>query len=130
MLVSKSCGLCHDRQDEQDDDALLSERPRRQCACGDGRRREGGAGEPLLSIRTATECPSWNNASDNYIKSQASYAAGRLNDYGYSDNLIPRNTVQRLNKAFEGYATFELNNNNVSVFNLLKECVVLGNRKK
>ena len=90
----------------------------------------GSIGEVNAIIRTAIECPSWNNASDNYIQSQASYAAGRLNDYGYSDNLIPRNTVQRLNKAFEGYATFELNNNNVSVFNLLKECVVLGNRKK
>jgi hypothetical protein len=90
----------------------------------------GSIGEVNAIIRTATECPSWNNASDNYIKSQASYAAGMLNDYGYSGNLIPRNTVQRLNKAFEGYATFELNNNNVSVSNLLQECVVLGNRKK
>lgn len=82
-------------------------------------------GEVNAIIRTANECPAWNSASDEFIKSQASYAAKSLNDYGNFSN----NDVQRLNKAFAGYATFESNNNKVSVSNHLKGIIVCGNQR-
>ena len=86
----------------------------------------GTIGEANAVLRTATECPAWNFASDNYIQSQASYAAGSLNKY---INTIPTNIIQNLNNAFVGYATFELINNKVSVSNLLQNCTIWGNRK-
>ena len=85
----------------------------------------GTIGEVNAIIRTANECPAWNSASDEFIQSQASYAAKSLNDYGNFSN----NDVQRLNKAFAGYATFELNNNKVSVSNHLKGIIVCGNQR-
>ena len=85
----------------------------------------GTIGEARAITRTATECPAWNLASDNYIQAQASYAAQSLNKYSNS-NTIPQNVVQNLNNAFMGYAAFEFNNNHVSVANNLKECVVIG----
>ena len=85
----------------------------------------GTIGEVNAIIRTANECPAWNSASDEFIQSQASYAAKSLNDYGNFSN----NDVQRLNKAFAEYATFELNNNKVSVSNHLKGIIVCGNQR-
>lgn len=90
----------------------------------------GTIGEAYAIIRTANECQAWTLASDNYIYSQASYAANSLNVYS-KNNTISNITVQRLNNAFAGYASFELQNNSVSVTYNLEECVIIGtNRQK
>ena len=85
----------------------------------------GTIGEVYAIIRTAKECPAWHFASDNHIQSQASYAARSLNSYVENNSVaIPNNVVQNLNGAFIGYATFEINNNKVSVNNLLEEVII------
>lgn len=89
----------------------------------------GSIGEAIAIMRTANECPAWNNASYNYIQSQASYAAISLNKY-IKDNNIPNNVVNNLNMAFNGYAIFELNNKRVSVSNLIQECIVIGTNRQ
>ena len=85
----------------------------------------GTIGEVNAIIRTAIECPAWNYASDNYIQSQASYAAKSLSQYSYN-NIIPQDIFQKLNTAFTGYVTFEIVNNQLTVNNNLKECIVVG----
>ena len=76
-------------------------------------------------MRTAKECPSWNNASDDYIQAQASYASKSLNDYARR-KTIPNNVVQDLNNTFKGCASFEIINNKISTSLFLQECVILG----
>ena len=85
---------------------------------------DGTIGEALAIIRTANECPAWSNASDDYIDSQVRYAQKSLNQYG-KKNIIPNDVVQRLNDAFIGSYTFELNinNNSVSFSKNLQECI-------
>ena len=83
----------------------------------------GTIGEVNAIIRTANECPAWTKASDSYIQSQASYAASSLNG-NRSGIAIPNSIIKKLNDAFLGCAKFELNNNKVTVSNILKECVI------
>lgn len=60
-------------------------------------------------------------------KAKRSYAAKSLNQYSYN-NIIPQDIFQKLNTAFTGYATFEIVNNQVTVNNNLKECIVVGRK--
>ena len=76
-------------------------------------------------MRTAKECPSWNNASDDYIQAQALYASKSLNQYA-RQNTIPNNVVQDLNNTFKGCASFKIINNKISTTLLLQECVISG----
>ncbi len=90
----------------------------------------GSIGEVNAIIKTANDCPAWNSASDDYIQSQASYAARALNSYAKDNRVaIPNNTVHNLNGAFKGYAAFEINNNNVSVTNLLEGVTIWGENR-
>jgi RHS repeat-associated protein len=91
----------------------------------------GTIGETNAIIRTATECSEWNSASDDFIQSQASYAVNSLNDYAIKNNTtISNEFVTKLNNAFIGYATFDLNDNRVSVSNSLQGITVIGQYNK
>ena len=57
--------------------------------------------------------------------SQASYAEKSVNMYAKS-KIIPGSIVGNLNKAFMGYASFELNNNFLTKIN--PECVIFGKK--
>ena len=82
----------------------------------------GTIGEVNSIIRTASECPAWYSASDDYIQSQASYAVTSLNSY----NGNKMDYVNKLNKAFNGLAEFSLQNNRVAYVNALKGVTVWG----
>ena len=63
----------------------------------------GTIGEVNAIMRTAYECPAWNNASLDFIQTQASYAAQKLNSYVREKNIpVPQNAIQNLNGAFVG----------------------------
>jgi len=82
----------------------------------------GTVGEVNSIIRTASDCPAWYSASDDYIQSQASYAENSLNSY----NGNKTDYVNKLNKAFNRLAVFSLQNNRVSHVNALKGVTVWG----
>jgi hypothetical protein len=85
----------------------------------------GTIGEAIAVLRTAKECPSWNNASDDYIQAQALYASKSLNRYARR-KIIPNNVVQDLNNTFRGCASFKIINNKISTSLFLQECVISG----
>ena len=87
----------------------------------------GTIGEAIAIIRTATECPSWSNASDSYIWSQATYAKRSLDQYG-EKCIIPDDIVQGLNDAFIGHYSFVLDESHKQIFffKSLQECIVPG----
>ena len=86
-------------------------------------------GEVDAIMRTANGCPAWSSASEDYIQSQASYAARALSAYGKSGNNIPNSAISDLNSSFGGLASFELRNNKVSVSYQLKGVTICGSRK-
>ena len=85
----------------------------------------GTIGEAYAIILTANNCPAWSKASEDYILSQASYAEKSVNMYAKS-KIIPGSIVGNLNKAFMGYASFELNNNFLTKIN--QGCVIFGKK--
>ena len=77
---------------------------------------------------TANYCAAWSKASEEYIMSQASYAEKSVNMYA-RNNKVPGNIVKNLNKAFMGYASFELSNN--YLIKNIQGCIIFGiNRQK
>jgi RHS repeat-associated protein len=82
----------------------------------------GPIGEINAIMRTIKECPAWNNASIEYIQSQALYAEKSLNDY--LGNKI--GYIEKLNNSFAGFAIFSLENNRVSLTHMLEGVEVWG----
>lgn len=76
----------------------------------------------MLSCVPYKECPAWNNASIEYIQSQALYAEKSLNDY--LGNKI--GYIEKLNNSFAGFAIFSWQNNRVSLIHMLEGVEVWG----
>ena len=82
----------------------------------------------IEAIIETTKCDAWNNATDGYIWSQASYAANKLNQLKGDPGL--NNNLKRLNTAFRGYAAFKLLNDKVIVNNQIPSILCTGKLRK
>ena len=87
----------------------------------------GTIGEVNAIIRTAKECPAWNLASADFIRSQASYAAQKLNNYDGDRGSVAKNLNE--SSIFMGYAVLEIKNNIISVNNMLEGVTKWGERR-
>ena len=84
------------------------------------------SGEIEAIIQT-TKCEAWNNATLNYIESQAAYAKNKLNEMKVETNI--NNCLQRVQSAFAGYANFEYSKGIVDMSNLMEEVIIWGTKK-
>lgn len=82
----------------------------------------------IEAIIQTTRCDAWHNATNNYIWSQAAYAANNLNNIKKNPNF--NNYLRRLNAAFTGYATFGYSNNEIQVINQLQDALCIGKLRK
>ena len=85
------------------------------------------ATEEIETIIQTTKCDAWNNATDNYIRSQASYAASQLTRIRAKER---DNYLHRMNEAFRGYAMFKNSDKGVQVTYLLPEIICTGKLRK
>ncbi len=84
------------------------------------------------AVLLQTQHPSWNMVTKSFAYSQASYAATWLNETfkDKPNNRIVHEYVNKLNEAFVGLCTFSIEDNMITVGNILNEVIVNGKRKK
>ena len=84
------------------------------------------------AVLLQTQHPSWNNVTNSFALSQATYAASQLNkalgNKPYDKSVD--NYIEKLNGAFIGICAFSIYNNRITISNDFDEVVVYGTRKK
>ena len=84
------------------------------------------------AVLLQTQNPSWNNVTNSFALSQATYAASQLNkalgNKPYDKSVD--NYIEKLNGAFIGICAFSIYNNRITISNDFDEVVVYGTRKK
>jgi YD repeat-containing protein len=87
------------------------------------------ADKPLAEVQaiinTAQNCQAWGKASENYIRSQASYAAKQLNKIDIANSQV---LLEKLNKAFAGIAEFYIKNKRIEISQLIQDIDICGKK--
>ncbi len=87
------------------------------------------ADKPLAEVQaiinTAQNCQAWGKASENYIRSQASYAAKQLNKIDIANSQV---LLEKLNKAFARIAEFYIKNKRIEISQLIQDIDICGKK--